>query len=107
MKIYNNNQNVTIDEEVANLDIRRISQAIPSLQAARAALVQVQQEGNATKGQTGTAVVEKATELIRRIDGLLQSLENTQTVIRRTVQKYQDIDASLADLSKGLGNWRI
>jgi len=107
MKLYDNNQNVTIDETAANRDIQRINQSIPSLQAARAALIQVREEGNATKGQTGAAIVEKANQLIQRIDSLLYTLDETKNIIRRTVKKYQTIDAELASLTKDLGNWRM
>ena len=56
MKLYDKNQNVTIDEDAANRDIRRISQALPSLQEARASLERVREEGNKTQGETGKAI---------------------------------------------------
>ena len=108
MKVYENNQNVTIDEAAANLDIRKIRQAVPSLKEARASLVRVMEEGEKTQGETGKAVVEKASELIRRIDKLIQSLEETSTLLKRTVAKYQDIDENLAKSAESfLGAWRM
>ena len=108
MKLYDMNQNVTIDEDAANRDIRRINQALPSLQEAKASLERVREEGNQTKGETGKAIVEKSTELIRRIDRLISSLEETSILLKRTVEKYQEIDENLAKVAQSfVGAWRM
>ena len=85
-----------IDETAARTDMNRISQAIPELQAARAALVRVREQGEATKGETGKAIVEKSTALIKRIDKLMQSLRETSAEINVTVQQNQYLDKALA-----------
>lgn len=91
-------QGIKIDEAAARLDMSRISQAIPELQAARAALVRVREQGQATKGQTGTAIVDKANALITRIDKLISSLKSTSSEINVTVQQNQALDSALASI---------
>lgn len=108
MKLYDKNQNVTIDEDAANRDIRRINQALPSLHDAKTSLERVREEGNRTQGETGRAIVEKSTELIRRIDRLISSLEETKVFLKRTVVKYQEIDENLAKAAQSfVGAWRM
>ena len=94
---------IKIDEAAARADISRINQAIPELQAARAALVRVKEQGEATKGQTGKAIVEKATALINRIDKLIRSLRETSAEINVTVQQNQLLDSNIASFINNLG----
>lgn len=107
MARYENNQQVTIDEEAANRDIQKIQQALPSLQAAQAALERVREAGSQTQGLTGAAVADKSGELIVRIQRLVQNLEDTQILLRQTVLKYQVIDEVLAADVKWIGNGGI
>lgn len=94
---------IKIDEAAARTDIARINQAIPELQAARAALLRVKEQGEATKGQTGKAIVEKSTALINRIDKLIRSLRETSQEINVTVQQNQMFDSSIASLLNNIG----
>ena len=94
---------IKIDEVAARADISRINQAIPELQAARAALVRVKEQGEATKGQTGKAIVEKATALINRIDKLMRSLRETSAEINVTVQQNQLLDSNIASFINNIG----
>lgn len=87
---------IVIDEAAARADMNRISNAIPDLQAARSALLKVKEEGEVTQGQTGKAIVQKSTELIKRIDKLINSLNQTKQEIYITVKQNQELDDALA-----------
>lgn len=87
---------IIIDEAAAKADMNRITNAIPDLQAARAALVRVKEEGEVTEGKTGRAIVEKSSQLIRRIDRLIKSLQETKYEINITVKQNQSLDEDLA-----------
>lgn len=87
---------IIIDEAAAKADMNRITNAIPDLQAARAALVRVKEEGEVTQGKTGRAIVEKSSQLIRRIDRLIKSLQETKYEINITVKQNQSLDEDLA-----------
>ena len=94
---------IKIDEVAARADISRINQAIPELQAARAALVRVKEQGEATKGKTGQAIVEKSNVLINRIDKLIRSLRETSSEINVTVQQNQLLDTGIATFINNIG----
>lgn len=87
---------IKIDEGAARTDISRIENAIPELIAAKQALIRVREQGEATKGETGKAIVQKATALINRIDKLIRSLNETKAEIRVTVQQNQLLDQNIA-----------
>ncbi len=99
----NSGTGIVINESAARLDINRINQAIPELQAARAALNRVKEQGEMTKGETGKAIVEKANALIKRIDNLIRSLNETSREIQVTVQQNQMFDSQLASVIGALG----
>ena len=87
---------IIIDEAAAKADMNRITNAIPDLQQARAALLRVKEEGEVTQGQTGKAIVEKSSQLITRIDRLIRSLQETKQEIYVTVKQNQELDDSIA-----------
>ena len=87
---------IIIDEAAARADMNRITNAIPDLQQARAALLRVKEEGEVTEGQTGKAIVEKSSQLITRIDRLIRSLQETKQEIYVTVKQNQELDESIA-----------
>ncbi len=87
---------IIIDEAAAKADMNRITNAIPDLQQARAALLRVKEEGEVTEGQTGKAIVEKSSQLITRIDRLIRSLQETKQEIYVTVKQNQELDESIA-----------
>ena len=87
---------IIIDEAAAKADMNRITNAIPDLQQARAALLRVKEEGEVTEGKTGRAIVEKSSQLITRIDRLIRSLQETKQEIYITVKQNQELDDSIA-----------
>lgn len=84
-----------IDIEAAKADMNCIQNAIPDLQAARAALLKVKEEGEVTQGKTGRAIVEKSSQLIRRIDRLIRSLQETKQEIHVTVKQNQELQEAI------------
>lgn len=87
---------IHIDPVAARADINRITNAIPDLQAARAALLRVKEEGEATQGKTGNAIVNKSQALISRIDKLISSLNSTKREIQETVRLNQQAEEEMA-----------
>ena len=86
------NGTITIDEAAANRDISKINQTIPLLKNAKSSLITLRNQAAATKGETGNALQEKSSELIRQIDSQIAHLEATASMIRRVVRHYQILD---------------
>ena len=95
MAYYDENGNITIDEQAANADIRRIETAINRLNESKKALSALISQATEGQGQTTAAITEKAAELNGKIVDLVTRLNDTQDFIRRTVQHYQQVDAQL------------
>lgn len=92
MAYYDYNGKITIDEVAAGTDIARINAALPSLINAKRILEQLLEQGSSSQGETGAAIVEKTQELIRRLSGLIQGLEEAKNYISNTVRRYQALD---------------
>ena len=92
MAYYDESGRITIDEDAANADIRRINSAIACLQESVKALNSLIQEASAEKGRTSEAIVEKGIELRNQISGVKLSLIEAAETIRNTVNKYRAID---------------
>lgn len=92
MAYYDFNGTITIDEQAAWADINRIQQALPSLSAAKSALEQLILQCGVMQGETSAAISEKAAELLVKVNGLIQKLNETSGYISQTVYRYQEID---------------
>lgn len=92
MAYYDFNGTVTIDEQAAWSDIQKIQLALPSLYNARTALEQLVLQSSTMQGETGAAITEKASELLAKINRLIQNLNDTSGSISQTVYKYQELD---------------
>lgn len=92
MAYYDYNGEITIDEQVARRDIQKINNALPALEAAKAALERLVDEGSNTKGAAGAAIVEKTMELIKKINAMIQAMQETKNCIEQTVRHYQKLD---------------
>lgn len=92
MAYYDYDGTITIDEQAARSDIRKIAAALPELEAAKAAMDRIYSEGSNTQGETGRAVVDKADELRKKLEQTMQALRETQELIQRTVNHYQRLD---------------
>ena len=86
MAYYDFNGTITIDEVAAKRDIQKINLVIPRLEAAKATLDRLREEGENTKGECGSAISEKALELSRKIAKLIQNLRETRDIIEKTIR---------------------
>ena len=89
------NGNITINENAANADIKRLCAAKQYLVDSENAINSLIKQ--AADGQGETAVVEKANELKMQIEKLISALENTEDYISRTVAKYKRIDKEVTE----------
>lgn len=95
MAYYDENGKITIDENAANSDIRRIETALARLEDSKKTLTALLKQAADGQGQTTMAVTEKSAELVNRINDMISRLEETRDFIRRTVAHYQQVDADL------------
>ena len=96
MAYYNANGQITIDEAVALADVRKINAAKEHLAQSRQALQTLISTASGMQGQTGSAIAQKAEEMLTQVNRLIQNLEESAGLINRTVARYQRIDAELA-----------
>ena len=92
MAYYDFDGKITIDEVAAMKDISKINLAIPKLVNAKTALEQILREGSNSKGDTSAAIIEKSQELIKKINRMIENLNETQRVIKKTVNYYRELD---------------
>lgn len=100
MSYMDMNGNITINENAANADIKRLRAAKQYLADSENAISSLIKQAADGQGETATAVVEKANELKMQIERLISSIENTEDCINRTVAKYRRIDKEVRDSIK-------
>ena len=88
---------ITIDEVAAANDMRRIEEAEGYLAQSRSVIIQLMDLAEGMTGQTADAIRDKAYELQMQVDKLSSQLVESRQLIRATVQRYQRIDAELAN----------
>ncbi|MCM1244434.1 MAG: hypothetical protein NC293_02180 [Roseburia sp.] len=86
------NGKITIDENAAKNDVRKINAAIAKLETARGSVSHLIQQSSAMKGQTGQAIASKSGELQKNLDVLIRNLRQEVTAINQTVAKYKRLD---------------
>lgn len=89
---------IIIDEGAARSDISHMKAAIGKLQQSAASIQQLINTAETMKGQTGTAIEEKARDMQHRIRLLIGQLESSIAVVERTIRMYQEWDAKQAKL---------
>lgn len=94
------NGNITINENAANADIKRLCAAKQYLVDSENAINSLIKQAADGQGETATAVVEKANELKMQIERLISALENTEDYISRTVAKYKRIDKEVTEIGR-------
>lgn len=88
---------ITIDENAAARDRKKIRIAITKLEATRRELDNLINQAGNEKGQTSTAVVEKAQELRKKVNGMITNLNETDNFIGRVVQHYFEVDKKVKE----------
>lgn len=96
-----NSTAVAIDEDVARRDITKINNANSYLQQSKKTIQQLIAVAESMKGSTGTAIVEKANELLARVNALSANLETSAALINSTIKRYQQTDSDLARYIRG------
>ncbi len=88
---------ITIDEYAADQDIKRINQAINSLNDSKRALENMINQASGEKGATAVAIVEKANEMKKQIESMINRLNETSSFISRTIAHYREVDRQVKE----------
>lgn len=91
------NGNITIDQVAANSDIQKMNQVVEKLSYASKSLQKIIMTTTAMKGQTADAIVEQALKQKKAIDTLISDINADIAVIRKAVNKYQELDRKVAE----------
>lgn len=83
---------ITIDEDVALSDVRKMAEAEEILRNAAGKLKELISEMQEYQGETVNAILEKSLEMLARIEKLISNLEDTQSFTKRVVAHYQLVD---------------
>lgn len=98
MAYCNENGVIMIDADAANRDIKRLQTAADKLKEVKRAFKDLQRQAENGQGETSRAIMEKAQEMINKINKVLVQISDSQAFIRRTVEKYREIDEYLRSL---------
>lgn len=93
-----NQVNITIDEAAARRDVQRIHGAMQALNEALNTVNTLTRQAQQMRGQTGTAIVEKSTEMATLIRAMSARMVETSGFINDTVAKYQAKDEHLGNV---------
>lgn len=96
MAYYNANGQITIDENAARADVQKIKSAITKLQESQNSLNRLMTSASGMQGNTGMAIVEQSQRLSAQIKQLIERLNNSASLINKTVAKYREQDRMLA-----------
>ena len=88
---------ITIDEQAAAQDIRRLQEAAQILKDSRKAIANIINQASGEQGLTARAICEKAREMCNNIDALINRLNETSSFISRTVAHYQEVDRQVKE----------
>lgn len=93
-----NQVNITIDGAAARRDVQRIQGAMQALNEALNTVNTLTRQAQQMRGQTGTAIVEKSTEMATLIRAMSARMVETSGFINDTVAKYQAKDEHLGNV---------
>lgn len=97
---------ITIDEQAAAQDIRRLQEAMQILKDSRKAIVNIINQASGEQGLAAQAICEKAREMCNAIDALVNRLSETSSFISRTVAHYQEVDRQVKEaIQNSAGAW--
>lgn len=92
MAYRNSDGRITIDEDVALLDVQTAGEAEEILRNATSKLRELISEAQAYEGETVRAIIEKATEMLQRTEKLIRNLEDAQSYTKKVVAHYKLVD---------------
>ncbi len=107
MAYYDFDGKITIDEAAAEKDVRNIRAAREILVEAKRSIDRLFAQASESTGDTAAAILEKAQELAKKVDVLVNRLDESAHLIQKTVAHYQEVDrqvkAAIAAASVGNG----
>lgn len=95
MAYFDENGRITIDEDAAARDIKRLRESAQVLKDSRAAIRSVKSQALEFQGEMSAAIVEKANEMERRQTAMIEKLEDTAAYIQKVVNRYQKLDEEI------------
>lgn len=95
MAFHDQNGRITIDENAANIDIRRMKEAREKLQASLSAIENLRRDTGSMEGDAATAILEKSEEMRKKLQAMIDKIDAYTDFITRVVKRYQQIDADL------------
>lgn len=97
MAFRDENGKITIDEQAAQQDIKKLNRSKESLTTAIDHLKEIIALASEFSGNTGTVITETALQLQKQIQGTIDNIDTTSQNIDATIKKYQAIDSALKD----------
>ena len=98
MAFHDENGRVTIDEEAANADIKKMTDAQEAIQMSVREMKSLIEAAQNCSGATADAIVEKGQMLLGRLTKMNSNLDETAEYIRRVVEIYRRKDEELKNL---------
>lgn len=95
MAYRDENGRITIDEQAAQKDIRRLREAANILKDSRASIRSLRQQSGDMQGLAVSAIQDKSLEMDRKLTQMIEKLEDTADCIQKVVRHYQKIDEDL------------
>lgn len=86
---------ITIDEQAAARDIKRLRESAQVLKDSRAAIRSLKSKAGELEGQMSAAILEKAQAMEKRLTQMIDKLEETASYIQKTVNKYEQLDREI------------
>ena len=95
MAYRDENGRITIDEQAAQKDIRRLREAANILKDSRASIRSLRQQSGDMQGLAVSAIQDKSLEMDKKLTEMIEKLEGTADYIQKVVRHYQKIDEDL------------
>ena len=95
MAFKDENGRITIDEDAANDDIRKIRAAQEKLDESRRTLKALISNAQTCVGETAEGISQKGNEIVFEINRLYENLSDTTRYIQRVVAVYKAKDQKL------------
>ena len=95
MAYFDENGRITIDQDAAAKDIKRLRESAQVLKDSRAAIRNLKNKAGELEGQMSTAILEKAQAMDKRLTQMIDKMEETASYIQKTVNKYEQLDREI------------
>lgn len=103
MAYHDEKGRITIDEQAASRDIKRLQEAVEVLKRSQAAVDTLSKEYY-MQGAVAGAIVNKAGQTKRNLADMIEKLEETISFIRKTVRHYELLDEQIKQAIQAAAN---